>query len=145
MTTVPSSHLTLAWKSAPYARWSYRNLRRASDSSLLRPTISRVTAAPQVSCCSGGEGTGKTLTLGVDVEGLFARGRVSAHNGVVVDDGLAALDAVSGSGGIHLLDARVRGSQAVQTLTEQRAEAVVRLDGVDKERVAARVGLVEDV
>jgi hypothetical protein len=64
---------------------------------------------------------------------------------VVVDDGLAALDAVSGSGGIHLLDARVRGSQAVQTLTEQRAEAVVRLDGVDKERVAARVGLVEDV
>lgn len=43
-TTVPASHLTRAWKSAPYAKWSYKNFKRASLSSFFKPTISRVTS-----------------------------------------------------------------------------------------------------
>lgn len=70
---------------------------------------------------------------------------MGADNGVVVDDGLAALDAVPGGRGIHLLDARVRGAEAMQALLEQRAQALVGGDGVDKERVAARLGPVQDV
>lgn len=83
--------------------------------------------------------------LRVDVERLLARSRVRADNGMAVDDGLAPLDAVADSGGVDLLDARVGGPEAVQTLLEERAEALVGRDGIDEERVAARLRLVQDV
>lgn len=66
-------------------------------------------------------------------------------DGVLVDDGVAPLDAAPRGRGVDLLDARVRGLEAVEALLERRAEAVVGLDGVDEQRVAARLGLVEDV
>lgn len=70
---------------------------------------------------------------------------MSAHDGVVMDHWLATLDAIPGSGRIHLLNARVRRAEAVEALLEQGAEAFVSRDGVDEERVAARLGAVEDV
>ncbi len=68
-----------------------------------------------------------------------------ADDGVLVDNRLAALDAAAAQAGIRLLDGRVRRLEAVQALLEGGAEAVVGLDGVDEERVAARLGLVQDV
>lgn len=85
------------------------------------------------------------LTLRVDVKRLLSSGRVRPDNRVLVDHRIAPLDAAPRSRGVDLLDAGVRGLQAVQPLLEQRAEAVVRLDGVDEERVAPGLGLVEDV
>lgn len=67
------------------------------------------------------------------------------HNRVLVNHRLAPLDAPARRRRRHLLDARVRRPQAVQPLLEQRAQPVVGLGGVDEERVAARLGLVEDV
>lgn len=66
-------------------------------------------------------------------------------DGVLVHHGLAALDAPARNSSRDLLDARVRGLEPVQTLLEEGAQPVVGLDGVDKEGVAARLGLVEDV
>lgn len=68
-----------------------------------------------------------------------------ADNRVDVDNRLAALDALAGRRGIDLLDTGMRGLEAVQTLLEERAQALIRRDGVDKERVAASLGLVEDI
>jgi hypothetical protein len=90
-------------------------------------------------------GDGGMLTLGVDVERLVAGGRMRPDNGVLVDDRVAPLDAAAGCGGVDLLDARVRGLETVETLLEERAQALVGRDGVDEERVTARVGPVEDV
>lgn len=70
---------------------------------------------------------------------------MGAHDGVVVDHRLATLDAVPGRGGIHLFDARVRCAEAMEALLEERAEALIRLHGIHKERVAARLGPVQDV
>lgn len=86
-----------------------------------------------------------TGELGVDVESLLAGGRVSAHDGVSVDDGLTALDAVSGGSGIDLLNTRVGGLESVQALLEERAQAVVSSNGIDKNGVTTSLGLVEDV
>lgn len=85
------------------------------------------------------------LTLGVDVERLVAGGRMSPDNGVLVDDRVAPLDAAAGSSGVDLLDARVRGLETMETLLEERAQTLVGRDGVDEERVTARVRPVEDV
>lgn len=85
------------------------------------------------------------LTLGVDVERLVAGGRMRPDNGMLVDDGVAPLDAAPGSSGVDLLDARVRGLEAVETLLEERAQTLVGRGGVDEERVTARVRPVEDV
>lgn len=125
----------------------------ASDSSFFRPTTSRVTVqhirVSQVAFIGSGHAAQPrdlvALTLAVDEEGLFARGRVSPDNRVLVHDGLPPLDAGPDGGGVDLLDARVRGPQAVKTLSEERAQTLVCLDGVDKERVAPGVWLVEDV
>ena len=68
-----------------------------------------------------------------------------AHDRVGTDNGLAPLDTAPRNRGVSLLDARMGRLQAVQPLLELRAEAVVGLDGVDKQGVAAGLGFVEDV
>lgn len=86
-----------------------------------------------------------TCELRVDVEGLLASGRMSAHDGMSMDDGLTALDAVSGGSGVDLLNTRVGGLQPVQALLEERAQAVVGGNGIDKDGVTTSLGLVEDI
>lgn len=121
----------------------------ASDSSFFRPTMSRVTEERLV--LDWGRGLKKDvfeeggLTLGVDVQCLGACDGVCSHDGVLVDDGLTALDAALPYAGVDLLDAGVSGLEAVEQLLESRRQAVVGLGGVGEEGVAARLGDVEVV
>lgn len=64
---------------------------------------------------------------------------------MLVHNRFTSLDATSGSRGVDLLDARVGGLEAVQTLLEQGAEAVIGLHGIDEEGVTTGLGLLEDV
>jgi hypothetical protein len=64
---------------------------------------------------------------------------------VRVNDGVTSLDAVASRSRINLLDARVRRLETVQTLLEQRAQSLVRLNGIDEDGVTADLGLVQDV
>ncbi len=68
-----------------------------------------------------------------------------ADDRVLVHHGLAPLDAASGGGRIDLLDAGVGGLESVETLTEEGAETLIGLGGVDEEGVTTSLGLVEDV
>lgn len=85
------------------------------------------------------------LTLRVDIDSLLARGGVCPDDGVLVHNRLTPLDAASGSRRVDLLDTRMSGLEAVQTLLEQGAEAVVGLHGIDEEGVTTGLGLLEDV
>ena len=85
------------------------------------------------------------LTLRVDVNGLLAGHRMSADDGMLIDNRLAALDAAARRGSVDLLDTRVSRLQTMQALAEEGAEAVVRLGGVDKKGVTAGRRVVEDV
>ena len=107
-----------------------------------RVTVSLVVSSnsSETQCCAG-----SSLTLRVHIDGFLAGNWVRPDDGVLIDYWLAPLDASPRGGGIDLLDARVRGLQAVQSLLEQRAEPVVRLDGVHKERISAGLGLIEDI
>lgn len=62
-----------------------------------------------------------------------------------VDNGVSSLDAVASCRGVDLLDTRVCGLQAVQTLLEERAESLIGLNGVNEDGVAASLGLVQNV
>lgn len=64
---------------------------------------------------------------------------------MLIDDGVAPLDAVAGGGRVDLLNARVRRLEAVEALLEERAQTLVSLDSVDKQSVATRVGAVKQV
>lgn len=89
--------------------------------------------------------SGKIHTLRVDIDCLLACDRVGADNGVLVHDGVAAVDASTGHGGGNLLDTRVSRFQTVEALLEEWGKAVVGLDCVDEEGVTAGLGLVENV
>lgn len=58
---------------------------------------------------------------------------------------LSPLNAPSGDGGIYLLNTRVHRLQSMQTLLEQRAQALVSLHGIHEQRVTSRLRLVQDV
>ena len=62
-----------------------------------------------------------------------------------VDHRLPSLDAAPGRRCVDLLDARVCRLQSVEALLEERAEPLVRLNGIHEECVAARVWPVEQV
>ena len=85
------------------------------------------------------------LTAGVDKDGLLAGDGVGADDGVGVENGLTALDATPCHGAVGLLDGRVDGFEAVQAFLEGRAQTPIRLGRVGKQRVAARLRLVQHV
>lgn len=70
---------------------------------------------------------------------------MGADDRVGVGDRVSPVDASVGRRDRDLLDTGMGGLQAVQPLLEQGAQAVVCLDGVGEERVAARLGRVEDI
>jgi hypothetical protein len=64
---------------------------------------------------------------------------------VRVNNRVSSLDAVASCSSVDLLDTRVCGLQAVQTLLEERAKSLISLNGVNEDGVAASLGLVQDV
>lgn len=99
-------------------------------------------------CCQSWQSAERNelqLTLRVNVERLLAGGGVCSDQRVLVDHRVTPLDAAPCGGGVDLLDARVRGLQAMQSLLEEWAEAVVRLHSIDEEGVTSSLGLVKDV
>lgn len=70
---------------------------------------------------------------------------MSSDKGVSVNNRVASLDAVASRSGIDLLNTRVSSLEAVQTLLEQRAQSLVRLNGIGEDGVASGLGLVQDV
>ena len=105
-------------------------------------------------CCTAGlllvavsEGLGMevVLTLGIHINRLLPRHRMRPHNGMLIDNRLAALNPTPRQRRIRLLDGRVCRAQAVQPLLEEGAQPIIGLDRVGKERVAARRRLVENV
>ena len=64
---------------------------------------------------------------------------------VLIDNGLASFDASTSSGGVDLLDTGMSGLEAVETLAEEWAQAVVCLHSVDEEGISTGLGLVKDV
>lgn len=85
------------------------------------------------------------LTLWVDKQGLLASNWVCADNWVLRDDWLAADDTTSPSGTLNLLDARVGSLQAVKSLLELWAQAIISLDLVNEDGITASSRLIEDV
>lgn len=85
------------------------------------------------------------LTLRVDEEGLFASDGMSPDDGVLVDDGLPPLNASAPHRSIRLLNSRVPGLKPMQSLLEQRAQAVVRLSRIGEEGISTSAGEIQDV
>ena len=85
------------------------------------------------------------LTLGVDIESLFTRSRVCANDGMSVNNRLSSLNTGTGSCGIDLLNARVRCFETMQSLLEQRAEALISRNGVDEKSVATSFRPVKNI
>ncbi|PHH66026.1 hypothetical protein CDD81_551 [Ophiocordyceps australis] len=68
-----------------------------------------------------------------------------AHHGMLIHHWLAPLDARSHRRRIHLLNARVRRRQAMQALLKERTQPLIRLHGIHKNRIAARIRFIEDI
>lgn len=85
------------------------------------------------------------LTLGIDIESLFARSRVCANDGMSVDNWLSSLNTCTRSCGVDLLNARVRCFETMQSLLEQRTEALISRNGVDEKSVATSFRPVKNI
>jgi hypothetical protein len=125
----------------------YSNPRIASDSSCFKPTMRRekpwltylMNRKRQIS-----RERART-TSDRDVQRLFSRDGVTAHERVDAANRLALdrLGAVQLGGALRLLEPGVLDLERLEVLAEGRREALVRLDLVHEERVAAVLRCIE--